>query len=275
MLYVDDSGTKEYSPPGKAYAANNPRYFVFGGVLISIVEAGLLTERIRTLKRVCLGAEDVEVKSNWLRMPRERERRYLHPYGLSEADLERFVTSYYDLIADADLTLIAGVVDKLHMQEDYPPSRWYAPAVAYEILLQRVENELCGKGRVSVVIDDMTGKTPKGNEYKGNLKRHHMQLIQRGSTLKKGFKFTCLAGLKFVSSQVSNLVQVADVVSYNVFRQFQDHGEAWEELGRISLPAYPYFARILTKFRQGPDGRIQGFGVVKFPLRLRVKWRVR
>lgn len=274
VLYLDDSGTKEYGPPDKPYAANNPRYFVFGGALIAVPEAGRLTQRIQDLKRSCFGTNDVEIKSNWLRMPWEREKRYLQPFGLTEDRLERFVQNYYEMVATADLVLVAGVVDKQHMREDYGPNPWYAPAVAYEIVLQRVENELQGVGRVSVVIDDMTGKTPRGNEYKENLKRHHARLRQRGSALLKGFEFTCLSGIKFVSSQASNLVQVADVVSYNVFRQFQDHGEAWEDAGLDGLPTYLYFRRLAARFRKGPDGRIQGYGVIKFPRRVSAGWRI-
>jgi hypothetical protein len=73
----------------------------------------------------------------------------------------------------------------------------------------------------------------------------------------------------------ANLVQVADIVAYNVMRQFRDHGEEWETRSLLSLPTYDWFRRICGKFRQGPDGRIQGYGVVKLPLLDRVAWSVR
>ena len=275
LLFIDDSGTKEYAKPPASYGKNLSRYFVFGGVLLRASGAGLITSRIVNAKIQTFGSPDVELKSNWLRMPRERQARYLDEYNLSEDALKRFVDDYYAIVRDADLQLVASVVDKVHMQEEYRDP-WYAPAVAYEILLQRVENELGDAGTVAVTIDDMTGATPRGNQYKDNLKRQHRKMIERGSSLRRGMKFDCLEGrLRFVNSAQSHLVQVADIAAYNVYRQFVDHGEAWETEGLPKLPSYDYFLRIAPKFRKGPGGRIQGFGVVKFPLRTRVPWAVK
>ena len=160
------------------------------------------------------------------------------------------------------------------MQERYPQP-WYAPAVAYEILMQRVDREMRNEGIVSVSIDDMTGATPKGNQYKENLKNHHEQLKNTGSRLYSGFTFKCVRGrLRFINSAHSHLIQVADIVAYNVYRQFTDHGEAWETNGIKVLPTYDHFSRLEGKFRTGPDGRVQGYGVVKFPILNRIRWHV-
>ena len=42
--------------------------------------------------------------------------------------------------------------------------------------------------------------------------------------------------MDFVSSARSHLVQVADVVAYNVFRQFLEHGDSWEDEKIQQLP---------------------------------------
>ena len=275
LLYIDDSGTKEYADSPEDYGSGNTRHFVFGGLLIAQEEIETLLEAIRESKRDCFHTDSVEIKSNWLRIPKERRARYLDPFGITEEELHDFVESYYGIVADADLMLIASVVDKVHMQEDYA-TPWYAPAVAYEAILQRVENELGDRGgRVSVVIDDMTGATPKHNQYKANLKRHHDRLRQHGSRLKSGFTFTCLEGrVKFVPSNRNHLIQVADLVAYNVYRQFREHGDAWEEYAGKPLPTYGWFERLGPKFRSSASGRVQGYGVVKLPLRQRVPWAV-
>lgn len=275
MLYLDDSGTKRYAdgPSGYSRSGGTTRYFVFGGLLLPQEEIEELRSEIRDLKQDCFGTADVEIKSNWLRMPGEHADRYLAPYGIDDERLDDFVEDYYGVIEDGNLMLIASVVDKIHMQEDYGFNPWYPPAVAYETILQRAEDELRGRGTVSVVIDDMTGSTPKENQYKDNLKRQHKLLKQHGSQLLDGFKFTTVEGrVKFVASERSELVQVADVVAYNVYRQFVEYGEEWEKHLDDGLPTYSWFRRILPQFRQHPRGRIQGFGVVKFPLRERVQW---
>jgi hypothetical protein len=279
VLYVDDSGSKEYSPSG-AYNSGNTRYFVFGGPLLELEQARRLSAKIRDMKKELFRNENVEIKSNWLRLENERTNRYLRRFGLSNEELARFVEKYYQAILDSDLVLISCVVDKVHMSEDYGDRAWYPPAAAYEMLLQRAHAEVeeyksLGDGRCfSVVVDDMSGATPKGNQYRDNLRRHHGQLKKTGSTLWKGLSFERLRGLRFVDSRQSELLQVADIVAYNVYRQFREYGEEWETLGLPKLPAYDWFLRILSKFRKGPDGRIQGFGVGKIPLRTRVPWRV-
>src|SRR5262249_22158016 len=127
-----------------------------------------------------------------------------------------------------------------------------------------------------VTVDDMCGATPNQNQYKYNLERQHERLKQHGSALLKGFPFTCLVGrLRFMNSAHSELIQVADIAAYNVFRQFVDHGDDWERRGIRTLPTYEYFDRISSKFRCDAEGRIQGYGIAKFPIVQRVHWTVR
>lgn len=276
VLYIDDSGTKEYADDPKEYESRRgkSRYFVFGAALLSPDAVSRLSSRIIRLKLEYFEIDSVEIKSNWLRNPNEREKHYLQPFDVSEDELKEFVNRIYGAVVRADLILLGAVVDKKHMQEDYP-NPWYAPAVAYDILLQRVQQQVGKDAEVSVIIDDMTGATPRGNQYKSNLSRQHQRLLQRGSALMKGMSFSCLHGsLKFVNSAHSQILQVADLISYNINRQFMDYGDEWETAGIGKLPTYPYFKRILVKFRQGQQGRIQGYGIAKFPLRRRIRWVV-
>ncbi len=148
----------------------------------------------------------------------------------------------------------------------------YAPAVAYELVMQRVQNELTAGQSVSVIIDDMSGATPKGNQYKDNLKAQHLILKKYGSRLRKGFDFPCLSSQRFVNSASSQIIQVADVAAYNVHRQFLQYGEQWEQAGLGTLSMYDHFEKISGKFRRDEHGRVQGYGIVKFPLRRRIYW---
>lgn len=273
-LYIDDSGTKEYGATPAEYERHRgkSRYFVFCGTLLTIAEAGRLSSKMVKLKLECFGDETVEIKSNWLRIPHERQQHYLDPFALTAARLDEFMGAYYKaFVDDSELMLVAAVVDKLHTQEDYG-NPWYAPAIAYELLLQRVQQEMPKGNTVAVIIDDMSGATPKGNQYKKNLKAQHRRLIQFGGRL-KNLDFPCLATQKFVNSASSQILQVSDVAAYNVHRQFMDHGEDWER-NTAKLATYPHFERIGAKFRKGMNGRVQGYGIAKFPLRNRVHWVV-
>lgn len=273
LLYIDDSGTKEYADDPSEYGKGKSRYFVFGGVLLSLAEAATLSSKIIALKLKTFQTESVEIKSNWLRQPKERKARYLDTFEITDNELTEFVEAFYETICAANIKLFASVVDKVHMKEKYP-SPWYAPAVAYEILLQRVELEIKRSGSVAVSIDDMTGATPKGNQYKRNLARQHEALKKTGSSLQRDFRFDHIKGrLRFINSAHSHLVQVADVVAYNVYRQFSEHGDAWENSSLQRLPTYTYFHRLASKFCTDGKRRIQGYGIVKFPLIKRVPWK--
>lgn len=274
FLFIDDSGTKEYARPGEQYGrTGKSRFFVFGGVLIAEDTAAGLAQRIADLKRATFSTADAELKSNWLRIPKERRSRYLDRFRVSPEALDQLVEQIYDAVVATDLQLLAAIVDKSHMQELYGERAWYAPAVAYDCLLQRVAQEIRAPHSVRVFIDDMSGATPKGNQYRDNLRAHHAQLCATGSKLQRSIKFdTIEPGVRFVDSARSHLIQVADIVSYNVNRQFVDFPDAWETKGQSVLPTYAWFLRLATKFRTDGLGRFQGYGVAKFPLRTQVRW---
>ena len=76
MTYIDDSGTKGYADaPGDYGNTGKSRYFVFGAVLLCETVGGQLTAGIAALKQRYFGTDQVEVKSNWLRIPHEQQSR--------------------------------------------------------------------------------------------------------------------------------------------------------------------------------------------------------
>ena len=98
-LFVDDSGTSEYDDSRNYDTSGKSLYFVYGAILIDQdYSASSLIPSLRELKRLTFGTADVEVKSNWLRMPHERKARYLEPYSLTLEKLAAFVDSYYRLL---------------------------------------------------------------------------------------------------------------------------------------------------------------------------------
>lgn len=264
-LYIDDSGQREYAKPGEGYEHHwLSRYFVFNGTLIGIPEAARLAAELAALKRAAFGSENVEVKSSWLRRQELREKRYLAPYGISEPALERFVSDFYDAAAAADLLLIASVVDKVLMTDRYGNDRWHTPTAAYEAIVQRLQGELGDRGTAKVFIDHLSGKTKAGNEYEDNLRKHHRKLVVEGSRIIQ-LPVTCLHSLpQFIDSGRSHLLQLSDLVAYNVLRQVRDHGNIWET-DAAEADMYPWFRRLLGKFRQNARGKIEGYGVIPFP----------
>ena len=275
VLYIDDSGTKEYEDDPSRYnlrGRGNSRYFVLCGVLVSIKEAANTANEVIKCKVKHFGNDTVEIKSNWLRIFKEQEARYLIPYQINLDQLKTFTDEYYEIINKSNLMLIASIVDKLQMQEVYK-SPWYAPTVAYETLMMRVQADLTVNDRLAIVIDDTTGKTPKGNDYRANMEKHHLRLKKHGSSLLRKMTFHSLGTQRFVNSASSHLVQLADICAYNVHRQFQTHGVEWESAECQRLDLYKDFGKIHTKFRNS-DGVIQGWGIIKMPQKLKKGWGI-
>lgn len=277
-LFLDDSGNKEYDPAA-TYAKGGGRtpYFVFGGLLLRPEVAGMLGAAVESLKVDAFGTSEVEIKAYWLKNPDQRRKRYLDPYGVSAQQMDELSKGLYAVICDHELELVACVVNKAEVQQKYTLEKaWYAPAIAYECVVQRVQHsmEQCG-GYTHVTIDDMDGKSPKGNDWRANLEAQHKQLRTRGSSLIKGMELDRIVGDKpvFRDSAHDDRLQLADLVAYSVYRQFVDHGPDWEQEGK-PLPVYDYLDRICHKFRN-QNGRVQGFGIVKFPLNKRVRWVAR
>ena len=271
-LYIDDSGTKEYaeSPAGYSDRGGRSRYFVFAGFFSTTSEGQLLADKIIKLKKRIFGTDDVEIKGNWLSFKEKRERYYLRKYKISDGDLTSFEESIYRAIAYSRVTLIASIVDKIQIQKKYKYPD-YTPAIAYDFLCQRVVQERLPASSIRVVIDDMDGKTPKGRDYRDNLRTQHKKLLTYGTRYRPGVTFAPLMAKQiFFDSAKSNALQVADLIAYNVHKQFRLYGREWDEGdgdedGTKHLPMHPNFARITRRFKQGPAGRIQGYGIVKAP----------
>lgn len=265
-LYLDDSGTKEYVAD-RVYSPGSGRtpYFGFGGILVRSGEAGALSRKLRSLKLEAFGTEQVEIKANWLRRREEREKRYLAPFKLTIQRLDTFVDAVYSMIGSSNVSLLASIVDKAAVQREYDSRAFYAPAIAYECIAQRVQLEMmaCG-GYVHVTIDDMTGATPKGSQYRDNLERHHRLLRTSGSQLQRGKRMDRLEGIAFTNSAADERIQLADLVIYCVNKQFTEHGAEWDGSGD-HLPVYAYLGRILGRFCRSPSGVVDGYGIVKFP----------
>lgn len=90
LFYVDDSGEREYISRG--------RYFVLTALGVQGRDWKPLNKDMLTLKRAYFHEVRVEIKSNWLRIPAERRRRYLDPFGITEHDLREFTDNVYNAL---------------------------------------------------------------------------------------------------------------------------------------------------------------------------------
>ncbi len=264
MLYCDESGQRDY---GKG----TDKHFVVSGVMVSDEDATHLEDEIRGFKRALWGNPDIEIKSNWIRQPKEREKHYTQPHGLSGSDINGLLELLIKWIAKAPITFFAGVVDKPGMQSKYPEPH-YAGAVAYTMLLQRFQKTLSARSSTgNVIFDDPAGKSPGGHDWRTLLRNQHSKLKRFGCPYTKT-KFDDVGSINFADSASSAFVQVADLVAYNTFRQFRDHGSAYDSPDAKELSLYPQFEAILGSFDRDTSGTFAGRGIAYWPSRAKNKW---
>jgi len=267
VAYCDESGQRAYGP-------RTDRYFVVASVVVDATEAPHLEDELRGLKRAVWRDPTIELKSNWIRIPSERRKHYTEPHGIGGKEIERFMEAMYPWLESAPVRFLAGVVDKKKMEQRYKHPH-YAGAVAYTVLLQRLQKYVAKRGGTgNLVFDDPAGKSPGGFEWRELLMRQHSMLLKNGCPYTKK-AFDDIGTLTFTDSAASPFVQVADQVAYNVFRQFRDHGDAWEDAPHDSLPLYDYFQKMIGMFDLGPSRQLAGFGVTKWPIDTKVEWCVR
>ena len=168
-----------------------------------------------------------EIKSNWLRVPKEREKKSPFLHALHDFDRERLVQKFFEQLSMRKMVIIATVIDKRYLHN-------YSTHVtlhqkAYEFILERIElfmSEYHPKHNALIIMDDTSRELNKAVALK------HAYFQRSGN---QNMQFRHIVEYPFFArSELSNGIQFADLLAYNVYRAFKD-----ENLG------YDYFQRML------------------------------
>jgi hypothetical protein len=243
FFYLDESGHIDYK--------SNVRFYVLTALAIKADDWEFVQEQMFDLKRKVFNRRNVahyEIKSNWLRQPKERARiDYLAK--LSPEALTFLGDGLYEVILDQSCpkTIISIVINKDAMLKTYGQAAEHPNLYAYRLLLERISLFLNDKNENGIVICDRYA-----NQTDDLLNQNHVHTHHAG-----GYSWKKLKNIKenlfFVDSKFNNLIQLADICSYNVFRAF-----------RFDEPNYPYFQKILPLFR-----KVDGYSLLKVGLTVR------
>lgn len=278
-LFIDDSGSKEWETPHSHSFIETPpsrndqnrnfwlrNYFVLAGLHISAETIAKLNPQIDALKKQYFGTKHVEIKSEWMRNPHQRKKRYLDPFGITEDDLKKFTDEWYQIFTDniGQIQIQAFVLDKRFYKNKR--SLCTPLQVLTQVLFDRVE--LHPAKECSIVFDQMDREIRSEKHAQGDILKISSKEVDLGSFHKKYSH----AKPEFEKSKNSNFLQLADTTAYNVLRQFVDHGDKWEKSDeKDSLPMYSFFKKISGNFYHR-NGRIAGIGIVKVPDREKLGW---
>jgi hypothetical protein len=112
-------------------------------------------------------------------------------------------------------------------------------------------------------------KSPGGFDWRDLLHRQHNRLKKDGCPY-TSTAFPDVGPITFADSKATEFIQIADLIAYNTFRQFRTHGHEWEDPKVTRLSMYEHFESVIGLFDLGPRRRIDGYGIAKWPIRLKV-----
>jgi hypothetical protein len=171
---------------------------------------------------------DCEVKSTWLRIPKQRKAGSPFLHALTDADRTALADLFHDQLGRHHMQVFAVVVDKRYLHDYFDAEKLHRKA--WELLLEPIERFLAeehDKHHGVMIADDV------GKRQNRRLAEKHQFLQVAGTS--NGLRLRRLIELPlFVPSELSNGIQLADLIAYNVFRCFSREN-----------PAYPFFVRCL------------------------------
>lgn len=255
MFYMDESGEREYT--------STSRYFVLCTIGVMVSDWKNINSSILALKKTYFNDVQVEIKSNWLRIPKERDKYYLKPYKISTVELTEFTEKLYDILSSYKIVVIAGVVDKEQMKKQYKTPQ-SPSSLAYRLVLERIELFLQRRENEYgfLVFDKITELELQKKGYEDLLSKQHARYLEKGTDYMPINHI--VEGLLLIPSHENNMLQLVDICAYNVLRQFRDYGDGWNPRTGFS-GYYSYFQRIIPLLDCQPDGNYVNWGIKKFP----------
>lgn len=239
FFYFDESGSRDPS----VGTAEKPKDHLYVLLAVGMFEgqwskfdrdiALIKLELADHLKRANKGRYDLadcEVKSNWIRNAKDRAEKSRFLHALTDGDRERLLGCFFSQIEKRKAVVMATVIDKRHLQPHTDHEILHKKA--YEFVLERIEHymgEFHPKHNALIVMDDTSKELNRAVAMK------HAMFQRRGN---EHVRFRHIVEYPFFTrSELSNGVQLADLLAYNVFRAFRN-----EDFG------YPYFEMLLPAF---------------------------
>lgn len=246
LFYIDDSGQVDYNPKAS-------EYFVYNALGFDSSKWNEINQQVVELKQKVFetpNSELLEIKSNWIRIPKEREKRW-YLKKLAGEELKELSIGLLDIILNNDVTMIATVINKNNMLKEYGQKAYHPNIYAMELLLERVSlfmNENYS-GKQAMIIADKCS-----NDIESLLNKNHVDHRNNHNGYSWKNLSNIIENLLFVDSKYSNFIQLTDLCAYNIFRAFKDKD-----------PEYEFFRKILCKYNADKNGCLLNYGIVCKP----------
>ncbi len=248
ILFVDESGTPP--PPGKAIETP---FFVLGAIVIPEDVWRQIADDLKRLKEQA--GISGEIKWRYFAPNRNGSK----PHSLSHlggAAKEALRSKLYELVGKYKSVKLISVCTNVALAygldyvNDADDLYWYSYkqlTERFQYYLQDLERTVGNRVNGIIVCDH---RAPKDDE---RLRELHHKLID-GKKANFSSYPNLIEGLFIAPSHLSVGVQLADMCAGAVFRSIAKKDDR-------------FFRQIEPSFRRSPQGKLEGFGLVKFPPR--------
>lgn len=249
ILFIDESGT----PPKPG--ADNPKYFVVGGI---IIPEGVW-HRVRDamfglkLRRKIRGEIKWRYFSPHNDDPQNPMRELDQPTRDSiRRDIIKIITSETAIKTLACISSAAAAYEmaSIATQEDIYHGTYKPVTERFQYHLQDLSRAV-GTRQLGIIVADH-----RGSQDDKRLRDHHLKLLYASATHITKYE-NLVEGLFLTPSNQSIGIQFADILAGSVWRKFERGDSTWYDLLEPSL-------------RRNAAGSVDGHGIVKFPKK---NWR--
>lgn len=246
ILFVDESGSPP--PPEKR---EEMAYFILGGLVVPEDFWSKLSADLRRLKSHSGISGEIKWRDFAPPRPGAKSNSLSH---LSSNQKETLRSKLFEAIRSYKSLRLICVVTNVTAAYELPYIRnadelyWYSYkqlTERFQYYLQDLERTVGERVHGIVVCDH---RAPKDDERLREL--HHQLLV--GAKATSSHYENLIEGLFIAPSHLSVGVQFADMAAGAVFRRFKNGDNR-------------FFSQIESSFRRSSSGKIEGYGLVKFP----------
>lgn len=252
LLFVDESGT-----PPKPTAKNPRPYFVIAGLVMHEDQWHPVCSELKTLCSRPEYAVQGEIK--WRYFGANNTDPDNSVGHLDARQRDAFREDLYNLILRRKSIKVLACVTSVSAAYSTPyvsgPEDIYR--FSYKVLSERFQYHLqdlsrtVGSKQHGIVIADHRGK--KQDE---ELRKEHIKFVDDENHFSSTYQ-NFIEGLMLTPSHMSPGIQLADMVAGAVGRAFNTRS--------YTNPDTRFVDQLEPSFRKSPEGKIEGWGLIKFP----------
>ena len=246
LCFIDESGT-----PAKP-DRQSPRFFIIAGLIIPEEQWYSIRHKLIGLK--ARKHYRGELKWRYFAPNNRDDNNPMREWGMDERN--EFRSAVFNIITgQRSVKAVCGICDaplayrliNVNSQEDIYFRTYKAATERFQYFLQDV-TRLSGRHVSGIIVADHRNR---GEDNR--MREQHEKLIRETNAYTSTYS-NFIETIFFSPSHMSIGIQLSDMIAGAVWRRFEHDDATW-------------FERVQPVLRRSPDGRVDGFGIARFPKR--------